>query len=304
MKWSFGGMSLPGLPVRDAQAYPYLHISWLTDSFAYLYAVDRLGYVDAAESAHGLHYLGEGGEMEAMHFIHWVVALTETAAQALQGTYPGISTGRWLQVNESYGLGIPMDGGPYWTNATLYDENGAVFLEKSAPVPQRSFCRRSYLAGMGPGLMGKALPFPIRRPVAYLYNGVRLPKLPEWNREMYPYAVIWKKSTAIVVNPIRYGLVVSSEPIYWVDAYSDYLRVISAANTITFEANVYADTPNSAAWVESSRNEDHVGSVSEGYDALWANHDVYVCTYSMLTNTYTVTDSLHMAASEPIPIYE
>lgn len=139
----------------------------------------------------------------------------------------------------------------------------------------------------------------------YLYNGVELPDINEvWtDKESYPYAVIWKKSTSVTVDPVRYGLVVSSEPIYWVDGSSvDTLGVITAANTITFEANIYADSPNDAEWAESSRGESYVGSINEGYDALWANHDVFVCTYSSLLDKYTVTDTIHMAASEPVPV--
>ena len=34
----------------------------------------------------------------------------------------------------------------------------------------------------------------VREPVAYLYNGVRLPKLPEWDKAAYPYAIISKPS--------------------------------------------------------------------------------------------------------------
>ena len=29
-----------------------------------------------------------------------------------------------------------------------------------------------------------------KEPIAYLYNGVRLPKLPEWDRERYPFAAL------------------------------------------------------------------------------------------------------------------
>lgn len=134
----------------------------------------------------------------------------------------------------------------------------------------------------------------------YMYNGVPLPALPDTGLQ---YAAIWRKSTDITVDPVRYGLVVSSEPIYWVDGSSvDSLGVISAANTIAFEANVYADSPNPTEWVEISLNEDYTGSVNEGYDALWTNHDVYVCTYSSLLNKYTVTDTLYLAASEPVPV--
>lgn len=134
----------------------------------------------------------------------------------------------------------------------------------------------------------------------YLYNGVPLPVLPDTGLQ---YAAIWRKSTDLIVDPVRYGLVVSSEPIYWVDGSSvDSLGVISAANTISFEANVYADVPNATEWVEVSRNENYTGGVNEGYDALWANHDVFVCTYSSLLNKYTVTETLYLDASDPVPV--
>ena len=54
---------------------------------------------------------------------------------------------------------------------------------------------RDYVKGLILGLSGKPLPMSQKEPVAYLYNGVRLPKLPEWDREAYPYAYISKSGT-------------------------------------------------------------------------------------------------------------
>lgn len=49
---------------------------------------------------------------------------------------------------------------------------------------------RSCVMGLLLGQFSSPLPMAQKEPVAYLYNGVRLPKLPEWDREKYPYAYI------------------------------------------------------------------------------------------------------------------
>ena len=50
----------------------------------------------------------------------------------------------------------------------------------------------SFKLGLALGLTGKPLPMPEPQPVAYLYNSVRLPALPKWNKETHPYAVIFQ----------------------------------------------------------------------------------------------------------------
>ena len=47
-----------------------------------------------------------------------------------------------------------------------------------------------WLTGLSLGLTGKPLLYAKSEPVAYLYNGVRLPKLPDWDKETYPYAIL------------------------------------------------------------------------------------------------------------------
>lgn len=64
---------------------------------------------------------------------------------------------------------------------------------------------RSYVKGLMLGICGKPLPFSTKKePVAYLYNGVRLPKLPEWDREKYPYAVLTGSGSSIVPYKISF----------------------------------------------------------------------------------------------------
>ena len=65
---------------------------------------------------------------------------------------------------------------------------------------------REFVKGMLPGLPGKPHPMANKEPVAYLYNGVRLPKLPEWDREMYPYAMIryYNDKDAYFLHTVKY----------------------------------------------------------------------------------------------------
>ena len=65
---------------------------------------------------------------------------------------------------------------------------------------ERDFDLRSWIVGLVLGLVEDPLPMnagpaieppePPREPTSYSYNGVILPKLPEWDRESYPYAII------------------------------------------------------------------------------------------------------------------
>lgn len=130
---------------------------------------------------------------------------------------------------------------------------------------------RSFAAGVIMGLCGKALPIPgsKREPVAYLYNGVRLPGLPEWDRETYPYAVIVQNNLS-----------------------GDYFLM---ADDETFAANADGDTIRPITGVAYAiENGEWVSSVGRiNCKAIWANHDIL-----------NPDGSVYLAASEPVPVYE
>lgn len=106
-----------------------------------------------------------------------------------------------------------------------------------------------------------------KEPIAYLYNGVRLPKLPEWDKIKYPYAVISQYQ-----NTGGFYLSLDSAPI-----------TVSDSGLLTYRSKQYTVVENE--WVDSHQ----LLSTS----VVWANHDVY-----------TKNGNSFLAASAPIPIYE
>jgi hypothetical protein len=111
--------------------------------------------------------------------------------------------------------------------------------------------------------------------VAFLYNGVRLPKLPEWDREAYPYAFI-----AHTIKKYIYFFVLT-EPTYHTDDSGQWV--------ITAVTHSVTDYNNPGEWrPESGETNDRVvGSL------IWSNFD-------MLKSD----GSIALEASEPVPIYE
>lgn len=124
----------------------------------------------------------------------------------------------------------------------------------------------------------------------YLYNGVRLPKLPEWDRQTYPYAYIQYGSTS--EGDRVYALVLSTVKFTtrkWAIVV-DALVGTADGDAIRWRYNLTTD-------VEWSRT-DKVYSVVAGEDVgvhmgplVWVNTDIY---------SYT-SGTLYLAASEPIP---
>lgn len=121
----------------------------------------------------------------------------------------------------------------------------------------REFNRKSWLIGFALELCGNPLPIAgsKREPVAYLYNGVRLPKLPEYDKSVYSYAVI-------VYIDGRYCL--------WLMASA---LIIGSDEAITIQQ--YTCTDN--AWAEDSQ----MSFTPSGHDPsywdclIWSNHDVW-----------------------------
>jgi hypothetical protein len=112
-------------------------------------------------------------------------------------------------------------------------------------------------------------------PVAYLYNGVRLPALPEWDRSVYPYAMIEK-----------YTVFMSSAYILRVFAeYDDSGAEISYSNAMWSQADLV-----NSAWGEWTA---HDGGTKKRSAIIWSNFDI-------LNEDGTV----YMPKSEPVPVYE
>lgn len=135
---------------------------------------------------------------------------------------------------------------------------------------------KGFVKGLALGLAGKPLEFaPGKEPVAYLYNGVRLPKLPDTD---CPYKVIGKHTYP------------SGEVYYYFVAKNEPFTATNDVN-ISFMINapvMYRIPDGQAAW-------ESIGTVGLTLEYVWSNHDVYDA------NDSTV---LYHEATEPVPIYE
>ena len=150
---------------------------------------------------------------------------------------------------------------------------------------------KSFVMGILLGMVGRAkLPQGEAEPVAYLYNGVRLPKLPEWDKETYPYAVI------------DYNHIYDDDPFYELQLYSSMTTTVESGE---LGSRYYVKVTGSFIWIRSYLNrqpsvwaEPYYGNynsvVMEPTDTWqWSNTDIL-----------NPDGSVHFAASEPVPVYE
>lgn len=148
----------------------------------------------------------------------------------------------------------------------------------------RKMDRKSWLTGFALGLCGKALPIPGsgKEPVAYLYNGVRLPDINVvWTDEM---KAEYSNATILNANGV-YCVVFSASP-------------KEAFNTGSVQA-IISDKVfkhENGQWIEVFSYK-----FISPYPAIWTNYDLYYKT----TDAYgELSGALYMSASEPVPVYE
>lgn len=167
-----------------------------------------------------------------------------------------------------------------------------------------SFCLRSWLTGFALGLSGKPYPYSKREPTAYLYNGVRLPALPEWDRVAYPYAVITGYSNELFEQypdaPKHSNyLFVSDKPLLltrgtiYGGGYNYFVGDLTSAQTWT--CAVGGEASEWACYGKYSADSRVIYNTELSWDTcrfMWANHDIM----------YRGTVAL--AASDPVPVYE
>ena len=165
---------------------------------------------------------------------------------------------------------------------------------------------KSFVKGILLGIVGKPLPISQgKEPVAYLYNGVRLPKLPKWDKAQFPYAVI-----AYDIENAKYDLYCDAVPMSHI-TYST-----SATEEVDFTGKkvegyymwqTLYSTLADGKWSEPAYGD--YGGFQINYlgtalaNVVWANHDIPTYLYVKGTGR-TPTGKLCIAASEPVPVYE
>lgn len=110
----------------------------------------------------------------------------------------------------------------------------------------------------------------------YLYNGIELPALPEWDKETYPYSVI--------VHGMLHELHVSKEP-FTCGTFPGYgLLIVLPAGHIKSIVDL-----SNAVWgsFTTINYENQTSAV-----AVWSNHDII----------NTDDGSVYLKASDPVPV--
>lgn len=155
--------------------------------------------------------------------------------------------------------------------------------------------KRSFAAGCLLSLAGKPLPISKREPVAYLYNGVRLPKLPE---SELPYAVVeeWESTFDGYTGKVFF-LSFYSEKIEWKQEGEQWFM---PGKVLTYS------TTDSAKIAEYYDRISGPGAVGLNVWGTCTEEDGIAADNPIWTNTDFINadGSVYLAASEPIPVYE
>lgn len=166
-----------------------------------------------------------------------------------------------------------------WSDYDIYDEDGALQFAASDPVPVENAFTKGYL-------VGAELRRKRKLPVAYLYNGVQLPALPEWDKEVYPYAVIYKWLTYA-----RMYIYEQKPYITTGDNGLTYLNLSSGSKYVYKGINAINNPIN--GWNANEEYTAEDGQTQHTYGVIWSNFD-------LLNEDGTV----YLAASAPVPVYE
>lgn len=157
----------------------------------------------------------------------------------------------------------------------------------------------SWRAGFELGLAGFSFPYskPRRKPTAYLYNGARLPALPEWDKVNNPCAAIMR----IEVDGTAHALLAvaqyadsrfairsndSGDPVVRVKVSGYYVGI----NSFYCIAMFYAPL-SGGEWVATTESFS-----CNAEDLIWSNFDV--------SDARTEDEAIFLAASTPVPVYE
>jgi len=120
-----------------------------------------------------------------------------------------------------------------------------------------------------------------KEPVAYLYNGVRFPVLPEYDAEKYPYIACSLSGYFVAIqNPSRLEHISTTGKI-----------CLGAAPGESFLLWSYGSTGEFTSVVETENPHDYYQVLIT--DPIWSNYDIL-----------DADGNLYLAASEPVPVYE
>ena len=139
---------------------------------------------------------------------------------------------------------------------------------------------KSFVKGILLGEVGTPLPRG-KEPVAYLYNGVRLPPLPDYDKSKYPFARIAKANAGG-----RIGFRASTTEYY---AYQGNYGICIATQAVDILCFYYEST---GQWSDLHENINMYEVLLHNDNWVWTNHDI------------KKDGVVLFKASDPVPVYE
>ena len=232
-------------------------------------SVDSCGYVICCYDEKGI-YLGQPNRAKTALQIgktDWVTAGTETTYFELLAIDPSIAQIAIIAENPEL---------PAFTIEFVLSPT-AIADPESFIIGYQIGCRLRMQRGA-------------RKPIGYLYNGVLLPELPEWDSEKYPYAVmLWDSN-----NTKSAWLYLSTAKLHKNDtSFSSVFKAAEDGSCVAYQTSYDATSFERAENLDSTFSKGEPVSWIACYPK-WANYDVL---------KYNTTD-VYLLASDPVPVYE
>ena len=245
----YNGVELPELPEWDKEAYPYAIVNdvtaWGIDGVTYAFVVSR----DAAIPTSDVGCVFSNNRENP------------TSVSASYSTYTFLLSAdgtTWEGGEANSGSGGTLVT-PIWTNIDILNSGGSVWLAASTPVP---------VGANGDGMA--------------LYNGVMLPKLPDWDKVKYPHALITEQ------HGITTLLCTSVELIYYEE---DGMGAVT-----NLACSYYSYIIQDGEWIYGN-SYDSAPEMSWALEYVpWSNYDIFQVDAS------GITDTVYLSASDPIPL--
>lgn len=161
---------------------------------------------------------------------------------------------------------------------------------------------KSCVKGLLMGICGKPLPLAMaqKEPIAYSYNGVVLPKLPELAKKEYPYAVI------AIGNLEGYVLFLSKNPIKYMttDGYvwgGERDDLVIDGDFEKYDRLTHEGELEELDYWQPALFPDSLAIYQGTYDT---DKDVYIPGFMWANHEVLEGDIVRIAPSEPVPVYE
>jgi hypothetical protein len=248
----YNGVELPPLPEWDKETYPYAWIRTVNGRYFFAATSSRPYYV--WDNDNGIGIVSAYGKYVRYNLVDGVWVLD---AEDLGSTGFGLKEGASMFV---------------WTNFDVITEDGTVYFSACTSTDPN----------VPPEPADPAHPCPDKS-INYLYGGVELPALPDYDPKVYPYACVCK---SYGMGGGYYGFSVSRSAFY-----QDSIIAENAARAVN--PGFYwliNDDGSEDAWRDKHEGAAPFDAVQ---DILWSNHDIINIEDNSMLHT----------ASDPIPVY-